>query len=584
MFRDSAGEFRIVTACVKSRGRTLTESDPNDRAEPTKAPQTPAPELPENQTEENASEASRRPILIGSQRDPAAYRARRTRDWIPLPESETGETAEGKGPGMTVSGPPVRQETPDQQASSTQPEKPAQPEESAQKEAVAEEAPGLKLTPQEPIQLAQISAVDLPGSTAEPPQHFPPPNIREQLSSDLEEEFNRALGDVSMEELMVGGDSSVGRELFEPESSHTGRVVAVQRDDVFVELGGCEQGCVPVKQFDEPPQPGATLEVVVQRFNLEDGLYDLTLPNRAVEVDDWADLDEGMLVDARITGHNTGGLECEVGHLRGFIPISQVADYRVEDLAQFVDEKFTCLVMEADPRRRNLVLSRRAVLEREKGEARQQLLESLQPGQIHEGVVRKLLDFGAFVDLGGLDGLLHVSQLAWGRVNHPREVLTEGQTIKVKIEKIDHQTGKMSLAYRDLLENPWDQAEANYPEHSEVEGTVSKLMDFGAFVELESGVEGLIHISELSHKRVPRASDVVHEGEKVKVLVLSVDREAQRISLSMKQLAGEPESTEDQAASDAAAPPPKPKKKRRTGPLQGGLGSSSGGDEFGLNW
>ena len=168
------------------------------------------------------------------------------------------------------------------------------------------------------------------------------------------------------------------------------------------------------------------VQVVVQRLNPEDGLYELSLPNKAVQVDDWSDLVEGALVEVRVTGHNTGGLECEVNHIRGFIPISQVSLYRVEDLAPYVDQRLTCVITEADPERRNLVLSRRAVLEREQEQAREQMLNSLRPGQIHEGVVRKLMDFGAFVDLGGVDGLVHVSQVAWGRVKHPSDVLQGG--------------------------------------------------------------------------------------------------------------------------------------------------------------
>ncbi len=414
---------------------------------------------------------------------------------------------------------------------------------------------------------------------------FPLPNLRDELSPDLEQEFDAAFGSESVEELLAGGDPLDDQSELEEQSSHQGRVVAVRRDDVFVELGGREQGCLSLKQFDEPPAVGTTLEVVVRRLNPEDGLYELTLPGAAVEVDDWEDIEEGMLVEARITGHNTGGLECEVNRLRGFIPISQIALYRVEDLAQFVDEKFACLVTEANPQRRNLVLSRRAVLEREREEDRQKLLTSLQPGQIHEGVVRKLLDFGAFVDIGGMDGLLHISQLGWARVAHPRDVLSEGQTIKVKIQKIDHETGKMSLAYRDLLENPWDDVEKKHPPHTVVEGTVTKLMEFGAFVELEPGVEGLVHISELSHKRVWRASDVVHEGEKIQVMILSVDRQAQRISLSIRQTAPEPEPVKKEKDGESAAlPAAKAKHKKPAKPLTGGLGRSAGGDQFGLKW
>lgn len=412
-------------------------------------------------------------------------------------------------------------------------------------------------------------------------QRFPLPNLRDRLPAELEDEFQAALGDESLDELM-GGDALGDEQVLEEDSRHLGRIVAVHHDDVFVELGSREQGCVSIRQFDEPPEVDATLEVVVRRFNPEDGLYELTIPNRAVSVEDWSDIEEGMLVEAHVTGHNSGGLECEVNHLRGFIPVSQIALYRVEDLEQFVEQRFPCLVTEANPQRRNLVLSRRAVLEREKAEAREKLLASLEPGQIHEGVVRKLLDFGAFVDIGGLDGLLHVSQLSWGRVNHPSEVLEEGQTIKVKIEKIDRATGKIGLAYRDMLENPWDGADRRYPANSIFEGTVTKLMEFGAFVELERGLEGLVHISELSHKRVWRSSDVVHEGDKVQVMVLSVAPDAQRISLSIRQAVEPPEPVKKE---DEPEPlPEKPRKHRRPDrPLKGGLGRSTGGG-FGLKW
>jgi ribosomal protein S1 len=343
-----------------------------------------------------------------------------------------------------------------------------------------------------------------------------------------------------------------------------------------------------LQQFMEPPAIGGLVNVVVQRFNTEEGFYELTLPGTAVHVEDWSDLSDGAVVDAHVTGQNSGGLECEVNHIRGFIPISQVSLYRVEDLSEFVGQHFLCLVTEANPDRRNLVLSRRAILEREKAEAKQKLMESLRPGQIHEGVVRKLMAFGAFVDIGGVDGLLHVSQLAWGRVNHPSEVIAEGQKIKVRIEKINPDTGKISFAYRDLLENPWNTAGQKYPPNSIVKGRVVKLMDFGAFVELEPGVEGLIHISQLSHKRVFRCADVVKEGQEVEVIVLSVDEKAQRISLSIKAMS-QPEPTKkekeqaEREAAEAAAGPVKPKKPEKELPLTGGLGKTTGA-KFGLKW
>ena len=385
-----------------------------------------------------------------------------------------------------------------------------------------------------------------------------------------------------MDSLLGVADEISKQALLEPESKQTGRVVAVHRDDVFVELGGREQGVVPLLQFTEPPQPGEAIEVRVQRFNADEGLYELALPHVASSIGDWSDLSEGMLVEAKVTGHNTGGLEAEVNHIRGFIPISQVAIYRVEHLEEFVGQSLPCLVVEANPDRRNLVLSRRAVLEREKEEACKVFWESLEVGQIHEGVVRKLMDFGAFIDLGGVDGLLHISQLAWGRVKHPSEVVQEGQTIRVRVEKIDPETRRIGLSYRDILQSPWTDAEHKYPPQSSVHGKVTKLMEFGAFVEIEPGVEGLVHISELSHKRVWRVSEIVKEGDEVDAVVLSIDTDAKRISLSMKAALPPEEPVVAETDKDAAEPPPPPKQKP-TGPLRGGLGRSTG-EQFGLKW
>ena len=369
------------------------------------------------------------------------------------------------------------------------------------------------------------------------------PGRRQKLTATMEAELDRAMGGLSLDDLMKGGETGGQEGGLEPESRHRGRVVALRRDEVFVEFGGREQGCLPARSFETPPQAGDTIEVIVQRFNPEEGLYDLTLPGMSVELGNWDEVQEGMLVDAQVTGHNTGGLECEVNHIRGFIPVSQISLYRVEDLAHFVGQRFACLITDANPARKNLVLSRRAVLEREQEEKKQAFYESLAPGQVYEGTVRKLMDFGAFVELGhGVDGLLHISQLSWGRIKHPSEVVQEGQSVRVRIEKIDRENGRIGLSYREMLENPWTGAAGKYPHNAVVRGKVTRLMEFGAFVEFEPGVEGLVHISELSHKRIWRASDVVKEGEEVEVLVLNVNPEAQRMSLSIKGLS-KPEPT-----------------------------------------
>ena len=199
-----------------------------------------------------------------------------------------------------------------------------------------------------------------------------------------------------------------------------------------------------------------------RKFNADEGLYELSRPNVAVEVGNWEDVHEGQIVDVTVTGSNKGGLECQIAGLRGFIPLGQLSMYRVEHPEDYVGQRLACVVTEANRDRRNLVLSHRAVMEREREEKRGKLLEELAPGQLREGIVRSIKDFGAFVDLDGVDGLIHVSQLSWDRVNHPSEVLEVGQKVKVRVEKFDKDTGKISLSYREVGENPWEKAASKY--------------------------------------------------------------------------------------------------------------------------
>lgn len=460
--------------------------------------------------------------------------------------------------------------------------RPAEPQ-AAEQRAEPPAPPRVKIGSQRPNS-PKIKAKPQHGRSEPPPApKTPVPSVRQKLPLELELEVEMALGGMSLEEVLEPAAAEPAKEL-EPDARVHGRVASVHRDNVFVDLGQRNQGVLSARLLSVVPEPGVELEVIVHRFDPEEGLYQLSLPGGAVEVADWSQLAEGVIVEARITGHNKGGLECEVSHIRGFIPAGQVSLYRIEDFAPLVGETMVCLVTEANPERRNLVLSRRAVLEREKAEAKAKLMEELAEGQVREGTVRSLQDYGAFIDLGGVDGLLHVSQLSWQRVKHPSEVLTVGQPIRVKVKKIDPETGKISLAFRDLTENPWSTAAQKYPVTSTHQGTVTKIMDFGAFVELEPGIEGLVHISELSHGRTWRASDIVSIGQEVDVKVLSVDVEQQRISLSMKALLARPEPAkkaepEIPEAEEVAEPLPKFK-----GALKGGTGRSSGGEQFGLKW
>ena len=466
-------------------------------------------------------------------------------------------------------------------------EEPSQPsdEEQMQSADAAVEAPAAPDQTEElPPQPVTPAA---PPPAKREPKHYPPPNIRDRLTPELEKEYEEALGDVSLDALMSGDAGGEVEAELEAETHVKGRVARISREDVFVDLGGRSQGIVPLRQFDEPPAKGAELELLVVRFDAEEGLYELSRPTAAVEVGNWDEVREGQIVEVNITGSNKGGLECQIASIRGFIPMGQVSIYRVENPEEFVGQRLACVVTEANRERRNLVLSHRAVMERERNEQREKLLAELAPGQIREGLVRSMKDFGAFVDLGGVDGLIHISQLSWDRVKHPSEVVEVGQKVKVRVEKFDKDTGKVSLSYREVGENPWQKVASKYIVGGRATGTVSRIMDFGAFVKLEPGVEGLIHVSELAHGRVFRVSDIVSEDQEVEVKILSVDEEQQRIGLSLKALMARPEKEGDKKVADEdvtlpeGAPKP-PRKKQHQ--LKGGIGGPSGGEKFGLNW
>ncbi len=365
-----------------------------------------------------------------------------------------------------------------------------------------------------------------------------------------------------------------------------GLVLKIHEDNVFVALGGPDEGVVPFEQFKQEPSLGDSIEVIVRGMSREDGLFALSLPGGAIEVSDWEDLEEGSVVEATVTGSNSGGLECKVGGAAGFIPISQISDVRVEDTSEFLNQKLLCVVTESNARRGNLVLSHRAILEREREEKRKEQLEKIEAGDLLEGTVRSVKDFGAFVDLGGLDGLIHISKLSWERVKHPSEVLEVGQKVKVKVDKIDKDTAKISLSYRDLLENPWDTAEQEFAIGSVHRGTVTRVANFGCFVKLAAGVEGLVHVSELAHHRVSKVDAFVQEGNEVEVKVLSFDRDAQKIGLSIKAAQ---QSAVDASANVKEEETPEPPrevavKATHSGPLKGGNNRDAGGERFGLRW
>ena len=412
----------------------------------------------------------------------------------------------------------------------------------------------------------------------------PVPSKRQRDEKE-DAELDSVLAGQSMEDLVAKSDAQVGEEV-ELDSRLKVTVSRIHEDNVFFTLKGQYEGLASVRSFKKPPEVGAMVEVVVKKYLADEGLYEVGIPGSAVDVADWADVEKGSVVEVRVTGSNTGGLECMVNTIRGFIPASQIEIHRVENFSEYVNQKMTCVVTEANKKRKNLVLSRRAILEQKLAEERKERMAAIQPGVELPGKVTRLMDFGAFVDIGGgVEGLVHISKLSWDRIGHPKEVLEAGQDIQVKVEKVNAKTGKIALSHRDTIEHPWHNIDSKYAVGSTVQGKVTRLAQFGAFVRLEPGVEGLIHISELAHHRVVAVKNVVKEGDDVEVKILTVDAESQKMGLSLKATQPEPEKPAAKSDKDGAPENQRPMAvPRRDGPLKGGRDKGAGGENFGLNW
>jgi predicted RNA-binding protein with RPS1 domain len=433
-----------------------------------------------------------------------------------------------------------------------------------------------------------------PADVLPPSKRVAVPNLRAGLDEDLEADFEAALGDLAIDDMLEAQAAIKAEAPLDPGTRITGVVLSIGADTAFIDLGGRRQGAMKLAGFlergEDLPQPGQPIAVSVGGRNEADSLYEVAPANRAVAVEDWSQLEAGMVVEARVTAANKGGLECEVAGLRGFMPASLVSTWRIENLEEMVGQTLESLVTEIVPAARRLVLSRRAVIEKQAAEAKVKMLETLEPGDELEGIVRSVRDFGAFVDIGnGVEGLVHVSELSWERVANPADVLEQGQKVRVIVKKIDPETGKIGLSARALIESPWKRAADKYHVGATVRGTVSRIAQFGAFVRLEPGVEGLVHISELATRRIRSVADVVKEGEQVECRVLAIDPDEQKLALSIKALApppaakysaGEPEPVAEEAEPEAPPPP----RKQRTTPLKGGVGGDSDGARFGLKW
>jgi small subunit ribosomal protein S1 len=332
-----------------------------------------------------------------------------------------------------------------------------------------------------------------------------------------------------------------------------GVIVEIRPSELLVNVGSKRDGVVPQSdlakldpEFVKSLREGQTVDVVVAKQPEDDSVFLLSIAD-AQQKRDWLIaeqlLESGAITTRKVVGFNKGGLTVEFNHLRGFVPASHVVDMprnlnedqRRDEFEGHIGEEMRLKVIEVDPKRRRLVMSQMLAEREYRTAQREELFKSLAVGDVVEGVVRSMRPFGAFVDIGGIDGLLHVSEIGYGNINHPRDVLSVGQTIQVQVIRIDADGQRVALSRRRLLANPWDGIEQRYAVGSIVPATITRLADFGAFAELEPGVEGLIHISELADIAVAEPLKTVRPGDKVKVKVLRVDPKRQRIGLSIRQ-------------------------------------------------
>ena len=347
---------------------------------------------------------------------------------------------------------------------------------------------------------------------------------------EMEQDFE-SLFESSMQELHVG---DVVR----------GTIVQVNDDNVVVDVGYKSEGVIPLVEFKDETgkidvNVGDEIDVLFERRENESGLIGLS-KEKADRQKIWGSLEEGAVVEGKIVGRIKGGLTVDIG-INAFLPGSQVDLRPVRNLEKLLGATFKFKIIKLNKRRGNIVLSRRVLLEEQRETMRSDTLETLAEEQVVEGIVKNLTDYGSFIDLGGIDGLLHITDMSWGRVNHPSDVLTVGEKIKVKILKYDRERERVSLGLKQITPDPWLEVETIYPVGTKVQGKVVSLTDYGAFVELQDGVEGLIHVSEMSWtKRIKHPNKLLTVGDEVETVVLALDTPNRRISLGLKQIEPNP--------------------------------------------
>jgi small subunit ribosomal protein S1 len=323
-----------------------------------------------------------------------------------------------------------------------------------------------------------------------------------------------------------------------------GKILEIKPQVILVDIGYKSEGAIPANEFeDEDIQVGDEVEVLLERLENDEGMVVLS-KEKAAHRQNWEKIytvfKDGGLVKGKIKSVVKGGLMVNVG-VEAFLPGSQIDIIPPKDLNEYVGKVFEFKIVKINDERKNIVLSRREVIEAERAEQRQKFLDGVTPGDKVIGIVKNITDFGAFVDLNGMDGLLHITDMSWGRLNHPSEMLGIGQKIEVQILEVNREKERVSLGLKQLQNNPWENIEARYPVGHRVRGKVTKLVAYGAFVEVEEGVEGLVHVSELSWtKRIARPSDVLTVGQEIEASVLGINKEERKISLGVRQLETNP--------------------------------------------
>jgi small subunit ribosomal protein S1 len=362
------------------------------------------------------------------------------------------------------------------------------------------------------------------------------------VDEQTQREIDEALGEGSLEDLMEKAAEAASATPANLDGPQRGQVVAIHGEDVFVDLGGKTQGVVPASQFEEGKLPGIgeIIKVLVQGYDEQEGMLQLTRQG-AVQAAAWDTLELGQVVEGMVTGVNKGGLELKINSLRGFMPASHVDTRRIDDLTEMLNQKLQGKVIECNPRDKKLVVSRRQLLLEEEKKLAAQTWETLEVGQTVSGTVKTIMPYGAFVDIGGVDGLLHIGEMSHGHIDKPEDIVRKGQQLDVQVIKVDPDKKKISLSLKSILADPWEGAEHKWPPDSIISGRVTRLADFGAFVELEPGVEGLIPNGELVYgRRINHPREVLNQNDTVKVRVLRLEPDRKRISLSLKQTEEDP--------------------------------------------